>query len=281
MTDKSPPSDGSVLPETIAHRVMTSEQWIDEEILRARVRNALERQSASRFERLSRHPLAPIIIGFLLTWLLGTLLTDHWKQAQLRNQARLEQERARREVNLGAIERLSNLIYSRRTAAELLASALRQRWPEADLRARKALYDSAYVRWNEQIQSTNFVIRGIEGEYTNSPLEGYVQYGLIPHFTRIDQLLTTAYTARITRTETSNQADFAIISAELTATIHCAYEITQALWLRINTPTEPSPSRFAALWSHFKRPPEASSSWRAARAASDSTLNTRCPRQRS
>lgn len=185
--------------------------------------------------RLLRHPLLHLVVGFLLTWLVGTVLTGYWKDKQLRNDRALENDRLRAAANFQSIQQLSELMYERRTRAEMLASALRRNWPLEEVRTRKAAYDSAYVRWNRGIMQTYLTIRGIVDEKDYSSIEAHVQTGLVPHLSRWDSALTAAYTVRLARPLTAGDLDGTLVRTENQAVINCAYEITHALWVAVSS----------------------------------------------
>jgi hypothetical protein len=53
---------------------------IDDEVLRARIRKIAEQPHSSRWRRFSTNPLTPIILGFVLTGVVGVILTDHYNR---------------------------------------------------------------------------------------------------------------------------------------------------------------------------------------------------------
>src|SRR5260370_8086947 len=84
---------------------------------------------------------------------------------------------------------MSRIIYERRTATVMLASSLFRNAPLAELTKRKGDYDSAFVKWNRELQVTQLTIRVMVEENKYSEGESYVQYGLVPHFTRLTHAL--------------------------------------------------------------------------------------------
>jgi hypothetical protein len=68
---------------------------IDDEVLRSRIRKLIdEKPSPSTFQQVSTNPLTSIIIGFLLTGLIGGFLTYYYnrKQKELETQRTIEQQ---------------------------------------------------------------------------------------------------------------------------------------------------------------------------------------------
>jgi hypothetical protein len=81
---------------------------------------------------------------------------------------------------------------------------------------------------------TQLTIRGMVGEAEYSEVESYVQYGLVPHFTRLDQVLTAAYDAKLRSPHTPATMSSSGISADMSAILDCAYIITNYLWTIVN-----------------------------------------------
>lgn len=84
-----------------AHTEMT--QLIDEEVIRSRIRKIIDSpERLPTWQRITTNPLLAVVLGFLLTGLVGTLLTNHYnsKQKELEfelNAKQLAQERQRDE----------------------------------------------------------------------------------------------------------------------------------------------------------------------------------------
>lgn len=95
------------------------------------------------FGEMLRHPLANVIIGFLLTGVLGTAITQHYialreKQAQQRELA------ATRKESLAELAALNAEYLAR---AEMLLAAI-DRGNEGGATKLKAVFDDAAVRWH-------------------------------------------------------------------------------------------------------------------------------------
>jgi hypothetical protein len=205
---------------------------ISDETLRARVRGLLEaRPPESRIAAALKHPLLLSLVGFMLTWGVGTLLTDNIKAGQIQRDRALEDDRARRAASIQAVNTLSALIYDRRTRAELVLSAARRGVLLPELFSRKAAYDSAYVAWNRSIQSTLLGVRDIVGEKEYSEVESYVEFALTPHFRVLDRLVTDAFDQRVKSNAPPDSEARTEASRALQASLDCAYTITNALWI--------------------------------------------------
>jgi hypothetical protein len=140
----------------------------------------------------------------------------------------------RRDLNVRGVNELSRIMYGRRTATAMLASSLFRNAPLAELTKRKADYDSAFVKSNGELQVTQLTIRSMVGEREYSEVESYVQYGLVPHFARLDEVLTAAYDAKLRSPHEPTAMKSSDISGDLSATLDCAYSITNYLWTIAN-----------------------------------------------
>lgn len=81
---------------------------------------------------------------------------------------------------------------------------------------------------------TQLTIRGMVGEKEYSDVESYVQFGLVPHFARLDLILTAAYDAKLHSPHEPTAMKGSDISTDLAATLDCAYSITNYLWTIAN-----------------------------------------------
>ena len=213
-----------------------SERIITDEVIRVKVRRLTEaKPKESGLAAFARHPLVLSVVGFLLTWGVGTLLTDRIKSGQLERDRALEADRARRAASIQAVNSLSALIYDRRTRAELVLSAARRGAATGEITARKAAYDSAYVVWNRSLQATLLGVRDIVGEKDYSEFESYVEFGLTPWFRKLDRLVTEAYDRRVTQNAPPDSAQRQEAVEDLQAALDCAYTITNALWIIAST----------------------------------------------
>lgn len=88
-----------------------------------------------------------LLAGFLLTTIVGTVLTSWYSSRQLEQQKRIEQIKAKQEAGLTAISRISELMYERYTTAMFLASALKRDAPLEEIKERKKLYDLPPINW--------------------------------------------------------------------------------------------------------------------------------------
>jgi hypothetical protein len=139
--------------------------------------------SWSWLDNVSRHPLFLTIMGFLLTGILGGLLTYY-----LNNQNHKQEiENSTRNNALAAVSDLSDVVNERRECAELVISSIQRGAPEVEVDARKSAYDEAYIRWNVKVLGDLLRIRAGLGQSYKSSYETYID-GL----TNFNMLLSAA-----------------------------------------------------------------------------------------
>jgi hypothetical protein len=238
MSNSSPLDEyhSELVPVDKGAGVSPLDQTITDELLRGRIRRASKQAEhpQSALEKLSKNPLFGIVVGFLLTWGVGTILTNNYRDAREASEKDKQSIEKRRDLNVRGVNELSRIMYERRTATVMLASSLFRNAPLAELTKRKGDYDSAFVKWNRELQVTQLTIRGMVEENKYSEVESYVQYGLVPHFTRLDEALTAAYDAKLHSPHEPTAMKSSDISGDLSATLDCAYCITNYLWTIAN-----------------------------------------------
>jgi hypothetical protein len=97
---------------------------------------------AGALENFLRHPLATMLIGFVLTGVVGTVLTNHF--ANLRQKEAKENEQ--REVRRKAVLEVSRLFSERLGRAEMLSVAIERRAARDVVVRLKQLYEDAEAR---------------------------------------------------------------------------------------------------------------------------------------
>jgi hypothetical protein len=93
-------------------------------------------------ESLLRHPLTSILVGFVLTGVVGTLVTNHFADRRQHEARAIE----RREVRRKAIVEVSRLFSERLERAEAVSVATEGRASKEVIARLKQLYDDAETR---------------------------------------------------------------------------------------------------------------------------------------
>jgi hypothetical protein len=104
-----------------------------------------------------RHPLVSMVLGFILTGVLGTALTQHFLDQR-------EQEKLRAQVALDtkqAIQQFSKLNEERKVRAEMMFRALRSGSNDDEVKTAKQEYEKSYVAWSVERPGTLLLFRDL------------------------------------------------------------------------------------------------------------------------
>ena len=110
---------------------------------------------AVSLEGLLRHPLATMLIGFVLTGVVGTLLTNHFAELRQKEAREIEQ----RDIRRKAVVEASRLFSERLGRAEALSVAIEARASKEVIARFKQLYDDAEARAPEVRQAAALLMR--------------------------------------------------------------------------------------------------------------------------
>jgi hypothetical protein len=108
------------------------------------------------FSDLLRHPLANVVIGFLLTGVLGTTLTQYYIAQREKQSKRVELATTRK----ASIAELSALNAEYVARAELFLAAV-DRGDAGSAKELKAMFDDAAVRWQTETSPTLMAARDV------------------------------------------------------------------------------------------------------------------------
>jgi hypothetical protein len=238
---------------------------IADEILRDRIRKLIdEPKSSSRWAQMTRHPLTATFIGFILSGVIGLILTNYYseKQRERENQRSENQKKIDRELaaerehydaSIRAIQSFSKLIYERQTRSMMLASSFRRGASVDEVQERKKEYDKVFVDWNTNLQVNLFMLRDVVKESTYSQFEDYIEFSLAPMFRRIDGCLTEAYDIRfrnkslrpssVSQESAQSELDCTQLSDDINASLNCSYAITDSLYQFVTSERPTSSSR--------------------------------------
>lgn len=226
---------------------MATDEQVDvlirDEVLRRRIRVLLDEPPKSKWDSISRHPLTALLLGFFLTWFVGTVLTNAYTERRQQEQKRqeslrldqaqaLDRLRAKQAAAALALRQITVLLYERYTTATLLASALKRQASWLELERRKLAYDHAYLQWNAQLQNTLFTVRELTRQKDYSAAEDFIEQSLKPHFSFVDEYLTAGYDARQHRLPWHYEGT--VIKPELDACLDACYDLTSTLWQQTN-----------------------------------------------
>jgi len=136
-----------------------------------------------------RHPLVNMVLGFILTGVLGTAITQHFLDQR-------EQERLSAQVALDskqAIQQFSKLNEERKVRAEMLLKALRSDSNDDEVKTAGQAYEKAYVAWSVERPGTLLLFRDLLSSKNYQLVETGITESLVGKiFSPIRLCLTTA-----------------------------------------------------------------------------------------
>jgi len=104
-----------------------------------------------------KHPLVNIVLGFILTGVLGTSITQHFMDQR-------EQEKLRAQLAIDrkeAVQQFSKLNEERKVRADIMLKALRSSAENDEVKKAKQEYENAYVEWSVERPGTLLLFRDL------------------------------------------------------------------------------------------------------------------------
>jgi hypothetical protein len=179
---------------------------------------------------LSEHPIVQMLVGFVLTGLLGAFLTSYFEETAKEREIEVARANTERDARFSTVQQLTELVYGRRAAADLVISAINRDAPMEEVQNRKRAYDQAYVAWNTQLQSALFRIRRATNEAAESKFEIWFNRDLGDLLRIQDDCVTQAFDVRQKRRRAidCNWSDKVRFSGLSGAIQECSYYVTDA-----------------------------------------------------
>jgi hypothetical protein len=136
-----------------------------------------------------RHPIVTMLLGFILTGVLGTAITQHFldqrEQEKLRAQAAVDRKQA--------IQQFSKLNEERKVRAEMMLKALCSNSNGDELKTARQEYERAYVTWSVERPGMLLLFRDLLSSENYQFVETEFQESLVGKiFNPIQLCLTTA-----------------------------------------------------------------------------------------
>jgi len=136
-----------------------------------------------------RHPVVTMVLGFILTGVLGTAITQHFldqrEQEKLRAQAAVDRKQA--------IQQFSKLNEERNVRTEIMLRALRNDSNGDEIENAKREYEKAYVTWSVERPGMLLLFRDLLSSENYQLVETGFQENLVGKvFSPIQLCLSTA-----------------------------------------------------------------------------------------
>ncbi len=182
-------------------------------------------------DQLLRHPIAPVIVGFILTGVIGWSLATWYTHRRATLERELAERKAYYETSTQAVQDFARTLYERYTRAEMLQSSLLRQAPLDEVRHRKDEYDRAFAAWGATHQANLLSIRKVSRSAYYTDLEHAVDMKLVPIMREVDVCLTNAYHQRVAGQATVRGTLQRCKSVHrLQASLDCSHAITSALF---------------------------------------------------
>ncbi|WP_072680759.1 hypothetical protein [Arcobacter sp. LA11] len=182
------------------------------------------------FSNILKHPLTSVIIGFLLTGIIGTLLTDYIQKRE--KEIHLQKEA------YNHVREFSQTLALRLTEATYLKSAYLRAVEKEKLNKRKEAYDNAVRKWNIELLKHLFTFREYFESYKRIFIEDNIEKDLIPILVTIDSCLTKEYDNNTNIEKETIMCSIKdkekTLSSIITAAYTCGYSISNSLFTVIN-----------------------------------------------
>lgn len=208
-------------------------KFVEDEVKRHEINKILDKPTRiSLLLRFSKHPLVAIAIGFLLTGVAGSLISDH-----------LQSEAKKKELQRQAfshIREFTQSVHSRLTESRYLTSAFRRGIVGEELSFRKKEYDASVKNWNVYLLSHLLTFR----EYSEAKSRMFFEETIEDHLGTVLRALDRCVTANYDSTNseksvnngqrcyvTDGEENFSVdVHYLIRAADECTYEITSALF---------------------------------------------------
>ena len=132
---------------------------IAEEVLRVRVEKILAPRKPENVFRRNIDQLLLLVLGFGLTWGIGTLLTNHWEQSRLASTRKIEQERRETEARIVAFTDFLGTISEQHARSSLVDEAFKNGAPISELAALVKSEEEIFAKSQNKTGVLTFTIR--------------------------------------------------------------------------------------------------------------------------
>ena len=173
-----------------------------------------------------RHPIVNIVLGFVLTGVLGTAITQNFMDQR-------EQEKLRAQVAIDrklAIQQFTRLNEERRVRAEMMVNALRNGSNDDEVKVARQEYEKAFVAWSVERPGTLLLFRDLLSSENYQIVETGVEESLVEKiFSPIRRCLTAALNHRDERDAVSKTLDACQIDELLAISSSCSLALAVAV----------------------------------------------------
>jgi hypothetical protein len=206
---------------------------ISEEVLRARVQKIIGAPKPQRwYWRMMDHQVFAIVLGFLLTWLLGTILTKSWENSKLETARQIEQERRETEARIAAFTDFLGTVYEQHARSSLVDDAFRNGAPIGELASLIQSEQEIFAKSESKAGVLTFTIRQLVPPSTYEKINNAMESGLIEPLRQARRNHGYMYYEMASR-RTNEWKQVAALTSQMST---CSATLTQAIWYNAIAP---------------------------------------------
>jgi hypothetical protein len=174
------------------------------------------------------HPLTTMIVGFLLTGVLGTALTQNFMDRREREKLRSQAVIARKE----AVKELSELMAARQLHAQLFVEAIESGASSEEIAQRKAEHQEAYETWRTRRASTMLLARDLMSDAHYRDFVQFVDIRLVENtFVPIRGCISDAFLKSKERKSALTAIERCDVNGLIQRSIKCGDAIVETLYV--------------------------------------------------
>lgn len=174
------------------------------------------------------HPLTNLVLGFLLTGVLGTALTQNFMDRREREKLRSQAAIARKE----AVKELSQLMAARQLHAELFVEGIESGASSEEIGRLKAGHQEAYETWRLRRASTMLLAREVMSDAHYREFAGFINIRLVENtFVPIRSCISEIFSRSKQRQAALTAIERCKINDLLQRSVQCSDGILEALYV--------------------------------------------------
>jgi hypothetical protein len=223
---QSPPEEDKISPEI--------NQLISEDVLRARVQKIIEApKPKSRLRSFLDHQAFPILLGFALTWLVGTLLTNKWEASRIEATRKIEQERRENDARIVAFNDFLGTVSEQHARASLVDHALILGAPLSQVATLIQSEHESFAKARSKTGILTFTIRDLVPPQTYERIKNAVDRGLLKPLDEAIRKHDYMYYETLNRPKSVDWKNSVASTGKIAP---CSEALTHAIWYNAIAP---------------------------------------------
>jgi hypothetical protein len=199
---------------------------ISDEVLRARVQKVLAPSKPQNLFKRNLDQILLLVLGFGLTWGVGTILTKGWEQSRVESTRKLEQERRETDARIAAFTDFLGTISEQHARSLLVNKALQNGAPLSELAALVKSEQEIFAESQNKTGVLTFTIRQLLDPQVYTKIKTAMDDGLIEPLRRASTDHGYMY-YEITNGRSTNGKVIADLSPQIPI---CSATLTHAIW---------------------------------------------------